>query len=132
MMEQFFNTNYNGESVGPDYIDNGNVGPQTGGTYDIPATAQQSNLPWDTPGAVRGQYGSDVLGILSQGIGVWSQYAQTNQMLDYRRYEATNGGVYAQGRPAGQMAATGRVQVSGNSNMLLLLLIGGAFLLLNK
>lgn len=129
MSEEFFNAD---TSEWVDYGPPLDIGPQTGGTYNIPESAQQNNLPYDTPGGVVGRYGSDVLGILSQGIGVWSQYQRNKQFIDYQRYEATNGGIFMQGRPAGQMQAAGSVQVRGNNNMMLLVLGVGLFLMMRK
>ncbi len=112
--------------VMPDY----QVGPQVGGTYNVPASAQPNNTPWDSAGGTVGQYGGDVLGILSKGIGAWSQYQNNQQLLDYKRYEATAGGVFAQGRPNQIQTAT--VTARASSPMLMILLVAGAVLLLRK
>lgn len=108
------------------------VGAQSDGTYVLPTAAQPNNAPWDTGGGFLGQYGDEVFGILREGIGAWAQYKRNDQFLDYQRYEATSGGLYQQGLPAGPYRATGAVAVSGNNNMLMILLIVGAVLILRK
>lgn len=115
-----------------DYGPELNVGAQSDGTYSVPAAAQPNNVAWDTGGGFLGQYGDDVFSILREGVGAWAQYQRNNQFLDYQRFEATQGGLYRQGVPAGQMRANGAVQVSGNNNMLMILLVVGAVLLLRK
>ncbi len=112
--------------VMPDY----QVGPQTGGTYNVPASAQPNNTPWDSAGGTVGQYGGDVLSILSKGIGQWSQYQSNQQLLDYKRYEATQGGVFAQGMPNQMQTAT--VTARASSPLLLIALAVGAIVLLRK
>jgi hypothetical protein len=116
----------------PDYgVDFGyGVGPQSDGTYQIPNNAQPSNQQWDTGGGTRGSYGGDVLGILRDGVGAWSQYQRNNQFLDYQRFEATQGGVFRQGAPnqyTGAVAARATIDP-----MLLILMAGAAYLLLRK
>ncbi|MYM39656.1 hypothetical protein [Duganella qianjiadongensis] len=107
------------------------VGPTNDGTYNVPTAAQPNNQPWDAAGGTLGQYSTkDVIGLLRDGIGIWSQNKRNNQFLDYQRYEATQGGVFTQGRPVGTRA-TVTAQASGNPTMLILL-IGGALLLLRK
>ncbi len=108
------------------------VGPTNAGTYNVPAAAQPVNRQWDSAGGTLGQYGNDVFAILAQGIGAWSQYKRNDQFLDYQRYEATQGGVYQQGRPT-QIPFDGSVQArAAFSPLTLILLVGGAVLLLRK
>lgn len=109
------------------------VGPTNNGTYNVPSSAQPSNTPWDAAGGTLGQYSAkDVIGLLRDGIGAWSQNKRNNQFLDYQRYEATQGGIYQQGRPnAYPTSAVVTARASGNPVMLILL-IGGAMLLLRK
>lgn len=130
MTEFFSNELDNAELV--DYGPVLDVGPQTGGTYDIPVTAQPNNRPWDAPGGQRGDYSADVLGILRDGVGIWAQKQRNDQFLDYQRYEATNGGVYRQGRSTPIQTATGTVTVRSNNNMMYLLIGVGLILLLRK
>jgi hypothetical protein len=104
-----------------------NIGPNSDGTYSVPTAAQPSNRPWDTGGGTLGNYSSDVISILRDGIGAWSQYQRNNQFLDYQRYEATQGGVYRQGYPA-----QGAVTVAAGTNLspTLMLMMGAVVVVL--
>lgn len=116
-----------------DYYGEASVGPTNMGTYNPPMTAQPVNQQWDTGGGGLGQYTDDVFAILAQGVGAWSQYKRNEQFLDYQRYEATQGGVYQQGRPAGGIPVGGTVTARATiSPTTLLLIAGAAFLLLRK
>lgn len=130
MDESIFLTNQSLDEYDPS--DAGSVGAQPGGTYILPDAAQPNNRPWDTPGGTLGQYGSDVLNILKLGVGAWSQYQARQDFLDYKRFEATAGGVYQQGQRAGGVDAQGRVVVQGNNNFLLIILVVGAIFILKK
>lgn len=107
------------------------VGAQSDGTFVAPTSVTQTSSPWDTPGGVPGDY-SGVIDILKTGIGAWSAYKGRQQMIDYQRYEATNGGLFPTGYPNQQATANGRVAIQGNTNMMMILLVVGAFLLLRK
>jgi hypothetical protein len=96
----------------------GSIGPQYDGTYSVPSSGVPANTPWDAAGGNTGNYGSDVLNVLKLGVGAWSADRANTQLLDYKRYEATNGGVYQQGSPA-QIAA----QASVTRSLMPLLLI---------
>jgi len=107
------------------------VGPQTNGTYGIPVTAQQTNSPQNVAG-----YSSvitpDVAKLLSQGIGVLGQLGMGKMQLDYAKAEATNGGLFWNGRYA-QIGRNGLGMINPQMNLSVLLLIaGGAWLLLRK
>jgi hypothetical protein len=116
---------------GSDYYTS--VGPNNNGTYGVPASAQTSNQPWDSAGGVLGGYSKEIFGILTQGVGAWSQYKKNEQFLDYQRYEATQGGVYQQGRPNPIPYPVQTVPAAmGISPVVMILLIGGAVLLLRK
>jgi len=117
-----------------DFINtDGSVGPQSDGTYSYPGTSQPNNQPWDAGGGSLAQYGSDILGILKYGVGAYASVAAQKNVLDYKRYEATAGGLYQQGRPAGYRPGYGYVNGAQPNNMLFwLLIIGGAVLLLKK
>lgn len=108
--------------------DIGTVGPNSDGTYNVPAEALPSNTPWDTAGNSVGNYGSDVIGLLRDGIGAWSQNQNNQQFLDYQRFEATQGGVYRQGVPANGLPVT--VAARATMSPLMLIMIGGVVLLL--
>lgn len=108
------------------------VGPTNNGTYNVPAAAQPVNQQWDTGGGTLGQYSGDVFTILSQGIGAWSQYMGNQQLLDYKRFEATQGGVFQQGKST-QIPLGGTVTARASFNPLtLMLIVGGVFLLLRN
>jgi len=104
------------------------VGPQTDGTYLLPISAQLTNNPANTAG-YSSSTPSWVGDVLTKGIGTLGQYFQNGQMLDYRRYEATNGGLYRQGSPA-LVSRNGQAQM--NPTLLIALIVGGVFLLTRK
>jgi hypothetical protein len=116
----------NADYQGPDW----DVGPQNNGTYNIPASAQPVNQQWDSGGGQVGNYGGQILGILQQGIGAWSQNKRNQDFLDYQRYEATAGGVYAQGRPNPVLVPQAQASVSAFGNPIVLLMMVGAAVLL--
>jgi hypothetical protein len=80
------------------------VGPQMDGT-NIIADAAVIAQPSDTAGGQPAQYGQDVLDLFKFGIGAWSDNQKTQQLFDYKKFEATNGGLYQQGRAASMPAA---------------------------
>lgn len=92
------------------------VGPQTDGT-NLPASISTLPTPRDTAGGAPASYGQSVLDIFKYGIGVWSQTEQNQQLLDYKRFEATNGGLYQQGKSA----ALPRAAVNGGGSQLAML-----------
>lgn len=104
------------------------VGPQNDGTYSAPTAAQPANQPWDTSGNGTGDYSKTVLDVLKLGVGAWSQNRSQQNLLDYRRYEATAGGVFQQGAPV-QFGVPGAVGLQMNGTLLLLLAAGAIFLL---
>jgi hypothetical protein len=110
-------------------IEDYGVGPTDNGTYNVPSAAQPVNQQWDTGGGTLGQYSGDVFSILSQGIGAWSQYQGNQQLLDYKRFEATQGGVFMQGSPT-QVPLAGTVTARATISPLMLMLIAGAAVLL--
>jgi len=81
------------------------VGPQTDGTYSYPSNAQPNNQPWDTSGGANGNYSKDVLDVLKFGVGTWQQAQSRSDFYDYKRFEATNGGLFMQGGFAGGLRA---------------------------
>lgn len=107
----------------------GAVGPQDNGTYQLPDAAQPNNRPWDSGGGVTGGYGDSVLDVLKLGVGAWSANKSRNDLLDYKRYEATAGGVFQQGKPAAAQVAP---RAAGMGGLLPLLLIGLVVVLVVK
>jgi len=79
-------------------IDGSAVGPQTDGTYAIPDLGQ-SIQPADAGGGLPADYSSGVLDIFKYGVGVWQQQQNQSQLLDYKRFEATQKGLVQQGQP---------------------------------
>lgn len=107
------------------------VGPQSNGTYGIPVTAQQRNSPQNTAGW-SSSISQSTADLLKYGIGALGQLGMAKMQVDYARAEATNGGLFYQGRPA-LLGRNGLGMVSGGMNLSVLLLIaGGAWLLLRK
>lgn len=76
------------------------IGPQTDGTNIPSGTAATIPTPTDTAGGAPAQYGQAVLDVFKYGIGAYTATVQQQNMLDYKRYEATNGGLFQQGRAA--------------------------------
>lgn len=86
------------------------IGPQTDGTNIYSPIASTIPQPADTAGGAPASYSNAILDIFKTGIGVWSQQQSQQQLFDYKKFEATNGGLYQQGRAAAMPAAT-----SGNA-----------------
>ncbi len=103
-------------------------GPQSDGTWTTPPAAQPTNSPANTAG-----YGSGMsdatFRLLSQGIGAAGQAFNLAQHINYRRWEATNGGLYAQGQTAGIRPRLPNGTVNPSYSLLVLMVIGGAILL---
>lgn len=75
------------------------TGPQTDGTYNIPTTAMAVQ-PTDAGGGPPADYSTSVLDLFKFGVGVWQQDQSQQRLIDYKRFEATNSGLYQQGQPA--------------------------------
>lgn len=107
----------------------GAVGPQSDGT-NISATASIIPAPVDAGGGMPGAYSKDVLDIFKFGVGVWNGQASQKNLLDYKRFEATQTGLWMQGRPAtfAQSAQGG----TGNLVILAAIVIGAVVLLQNR
>ena len=101
------------------------VGPQSDGTFGIPSTAQ-AVTPYDAGGGPAANYAPQILDIFKFGVGVWQQQSNQTAMYDYKRFEATQAGLYQQGQNA-QLAQN---PDGGNSGQLILfaLLIAGVIL----
>ncbi|MDR5739496.1 hypothetical protein [Caballeronia sp. LZ016] len=94
------------------------VGPQSDGTYVTPSIAQAVTGS-DTGGAGY-SYAPGVFSLLNNGLSAFTSIYNTNQQLDYKKYEATQLGLVAQGQAAGQVASA---QISAvNSNKMLMIL----------
>lgn len=97
------------------------VGPQSDGTYASPVSMPQ---PVDAAGGAPGGYAQQVLDVFKFGVGAWQQQQQSQQMLDYRRWEATNAGLTQQGRTSPVSVAPG-----GGLTLSPLLIIGAGVIL---
>jgi len=100
-------------------IGDSSVGPQSDGTNIVPATGQAIT------GADQAGYGASyapqVFGLLSQGLGAFTGIYTNGQNLDYRRYEATQAGLVAQGQAASSAAAA---QINGSQSNPTILILG--------
>jgi len=105
------------------------IGPQSDGTYSYPVAAQPVNDPANTAG-YSASAPAWVGGVLTQGIATLGQYLQAKNITDYRRWEATNGGLFMQGRPA--YLRNGQPAVALPSSVITLLLLGGLLLLATR
>lgn len=107
----------------------GEIGPQTDGTYNVPAASQQVNSPQNTAG-----YSTAtpdwVKNVLTQGIGVLGQYVNTKQAIDYKKWESTNGGLFLQGMNAG-LYQRQAIPTNPRTSLALLILLG-LFLIARK
>lgn len=104
------------------------IGPQADGTYNYPAAAQPTNSPVNTAGNPP-ITSTTALDVMKFGTGILQYMAQwdiAKTAID-KRYEATNGGLYRQGVPAGTVRLqNGQV----NPSFTMFLLIGIGILLL--
>lgn len=96
------------------------VGPQTDGTNVYSPIASTIPTPADTAGGAPAQYGSAILDIFKTGIGAWSTANANAQLFDYKRFEATNGGLYRQGTSASMPAAA----TGGSSGLVTMAILG--------
>lgn len=95
------------------------IGPNTDGTYTQPDASIQIQ-PVDAGGGMPAEYPQPILDIFKFGIAQYTATQQQAQLLDYKRFEATNGGLYRQGQPAGVAAAA----TGGTSNLMVFAAIG--------
>lgn len=106
------------------------IGPQSDGTYGYPAAALQVNNPANTAGYASTAPQSD-LSLLKWGAGVLQGQIQFGNFMDYKRFEATNGGTFQQG----QVASVPRVASGSIAPSYLwaaVLVIGGLLLITHK
>lgn len=101
------------------------VGPQVDGTYGIPVNAQQYNSPANTAG-YSSPMSQGTYNLLSQGITAATNLFALDKMVDYKKYEATNGGLFLQGYGAYNQRTTA---VNPNVSMLLLMVAGVVLLM---
>ena len=88
------------------------IGPQTDGT-NLPSQTAIMAQPTDTAGGLPAQYGQSVLDLFKYGIGQYTATQQQQQLFDYKKFEATNGGLFQQGRSATLPATSAGGKMSG-------------------
>lgn len=105
------------------------VGPQSDGTSISPGAAAPAT-PVDAGGGAPGSYTKDVLDIFKFGVGAYSQNKQQAELLDYKRFEATQAGLWRQGQPA--LFSNSAQGGTGNLVVLAAIVIGAVVLLQEK
>ena len=90
----------------------GGVGPQNDGTYGAPPSSVMPQ-PVDAGGGPPANYSGQVLDIFKFGVGIWNQQKQRQDMIDLRRWEATNAGLYQQGQAAAMYGRPGQIGILG-------------------
>ena len=97
------------------------VGYQNDGTFGTPSAGVMPQ-PVDAGGGQPANYSGTILDIFKFGVGVWSQNKQRQDMIDLRRWEATNAGLYQQGQAAAMYGRPGQIGVLGIAAVGVLLL----------
>ena len=105
------------------------VGPQSDGT-NIQSGPSTPAAPVDAGGGTPGSYGKDILDVFKFGVGVYSQNKQQSDLLDYKRFEATQAGLWRQGQPA--VFSNSAQGGTGNLVVLAAIVIGAVVLLQEK
>lgn len=98
------------------------TGYQNDGTFESPAVAVMAQ-PLDAGGGPPANYSGAVLDIFKFGVGAWSAREQRQDMIDLRRWEATNAGLFQQGQAAAMYGGQGQVGVLGIAAIGLILLL---------
>lgn len=106
------------DSWGFSMPDGSSVGPQSDGTNIVPATGQAITSA-DQAG-YGANYAPAVFGLLNNGLSAFTNIYNNSNLLDYKRYEASQAGLVAQGQAAtaGQTA----LLTGAQSNRTLLIL----------
>ena len=105
------------------------VGPQSDGTSITPGAGIIPS-PVDAGGGAPASYSKDVLDLFKVGVGAYSQQKQQSNLLDYKRYEATQMGLWRQGQPA--LFSNSAQGGTGNLVVLAAIVIGAVVLLQEK
>ena len=90
----------------------GDVGYNPDGTFSAPNVAIMPQ-PVDAGGGVPAKYGAAILDVFRFGVGVWQADRQRQDMIDLRRWEATNAGLYQQGQAAAIYGSRNQVGILG-------------------
>ncbi|CAN7304966.1 hypothetical protein [Acidovorax delafieldii] len=88
------------------------TGYQNDGTFQAPAVSVMQQ-PLDAGGGPPANYGAQVLDIFKFGVGVWNQREARQDMIDLRRWEATNAGLVQQGQNAALYGRQGQLGLFG-------------------
>lgn len=107
---------------GGDDLYTGDIGPQDDGTFGTPAAGIMSQ-PVDAGGGPPANYSGTVMDIFRFGVGVWSQTQARRDMIDQRRWEATNAGLFQQGQNAAMFGGRGQVGILGIAAVGLIVLL---------
>lgn len=95
------------------------IGPQSDGTYNIPSTGMAIVGASDT-GGNGSSYAPGVFNLLNNGLSAFTSIHNNSNLLDYKRFEATQAGLVAQGQYAGQIASAS-IGASASNRMLMIL-----------
>lgn len=98
------------------------VGPQDDGTFAAPATSIMPQ-PVDAGGGPPANYSGLIMDVFKFGVGVWNQREARQDMIDQRRWEATNAGLFQQGQAAAMFGRPGQMGVLGLAAVGLVLLL---------
>lgn len=117
-------------SGGTGIADPGLVGPNSDGTYTSPALAQPINQPSDVgSGSNLAQYTPQVLQFLTSGLTALNSDWQFSKLLNYQTYQASQGGLVAQGQAAASVQSAQIAAASSSRNIMLLMIMAGIYLL---
>ena len=102
------------------------VGPQQDGTVTVPTAAAPVNRPSGQAGNPSAA-SSESLAFLRDGASTLLGIA--SKWVDYKRYEATQGGLYRMGTPAYRYQNNKLVPAGNSALILVALAVGAVFLL---
>lgn len=100
----------------------GGAGYQDDGTFSAPASSVMPQ-PVDAGGGPPANYSGMILDVFKFGVGAWNQNEQRKDMVDLRRWEATNAGLFQQGQNAAMFGGRGHVGLIGVAAVGLVLLL---------
>lgn len=88
------------------------TGYQNDGTFESPPQAIMPQ-PVDAGGGPPANYSGATLDLFKFGLGALERYQTRQDMIDLRRWEATNAGLYQQGQAAAMFGGNGRIGLVG-------------------
>lgn len=107
---------------GGDALYTGDVGPQGDGTFVTPSAGIMPQ-PVDAGGGPPASYSGTIMDVFKFGVGVWNQREARRDMIDQRRWEATNAGLFQQGQAAAMFGGRGQVGILGLAAVGLIVLL---------